>query len=64
MNNAELGSVIFSPRGGGGGGRKGVWLKFVFCVHILPPAQTIDHKTFKYDCVTSVHSGDAIGSFV
>ena len=27
-----------------------MWLAFVFCVHILPPAQTIDHKTFNIFC--------------
>ena len=34
-----------SPRGGGGGG---MMLTFCFCVHILPPAQTTDIKTFIY----------------
>ena len=62
VNDADLGSVIFSLRGGGG--RKRVWLTFVFCVHISPPAQTIDHKTFNMTLCDRVHYGGAIGSFV
>ena len=35
-------------------------LTFRVSVHILPPAQTTDNKTFDMTCL---HSGDAIGSF-
>ena len=31
---------------------------------MLPPAQTTDYKTFNVILGDSVHSGDAIGSFV
>ena len=34
------------PRWGGGGWKKGD-VNIMFCVHILPPAQTTDDKTFK-----------------
>ena len=59
VNKAELGAVIFSPRGK----ERGV-VDIVFCVHLLPPHQTSAHKTFDMTLCDNVHSGYAIGSFV
>ena len=39
-------------------------VNILFCVHILPIAQTTDSETLDMTLCDSVHSGDAIGSFV
>ena len=61
MRTVELVRVNCSPKGGGGGTDD---VNVLFCVHILPPAQTTDSETCDMTLCDSVHSGDAIGSFV
>ena len=59
VKKAELGAVIFSPRGK----ERGV-VDIVLCVHLLPPKQTSAYVTLDMTLFDNVHSGDAIGSFV
>ena len=59
VKKAELGAVIFSPRGK----ERGV-IDIVFCVLLLPPHQTSACETFDMTLCDNVHSGDAMGSFV